>query len=185
MGKNEKKKVSLRIVNAIRSQDPPGRFLEIDSKSSDFSWKEIIESKAIEKTSQALREGEANASKVCKSNSSNGPSRKRPEEMFHSSLIYPSPSTSKTEKIPTTFNCSTILRADKSNTTNLPSKINSEKNNNNSSTSLITSKLNGNIGNIIIMKDNDSNIKPPSIVSPDTEKDEDNNLSDAVGGYNF
>lgn len=45
----------MRIVNAISSQNPPGRFLEFDSHLSD--WKIICNKRAIEKTSQALREG--------------------------------------------------------------------------------------------------------------------------------
>lgn len=54
--KKEKTKISKAIVDAIQGQDPPGKFLAIDQESG--LWKEINESKAILKTSQALREGE-------------------------------------------------------------------------------------------------------------------------------
>ena len=37
------------------SQKPPGRFIEFDSLSSD--WKVITHKRAVEKASQALREG--------------------------------------------------------------------------------------------------------------------------------
>ena len=53
--KHEKKKISESIVEAIQSQDQPGRFLDKDPTSG--LWFEIPDSKAVEKTSQALREG--------------------------------------------------------------------------------------------------------------------------------
>merc|ERR1712106_917326 len=43
------------IVNAVRSQNPPGRFLQKDSKSNH--WFDVGDQRAQEKTSQALREG--------------------------------------------------------------------------------------------------------------------------------
>ena len=52
--KTEKLKISRSIVAAIREQN--GRFLEKDSGKS--SWFDIGDKKAIEKTSQALREGQ-------------------------------------------------------------------------------------------------------------------------------
>lgn len=52
--KTEKLKISRSIVAAIREQK--GRFLERDSKKE--SWYDIGDKKAIEKTSQALREGQ-------------------------------------------------------------------------------------------------------------------------------
>lgn len=52
--KVEKLKVSKSIVHAIREQN--GRFLEKDAKTS--AWFDIGDKKAIEKTSQALREGQ-------------------------------------------------------------------------------------------------------------------------------
>merc|ERR1712157_634344 len=55
--KAEKIKVSQRIVNAIRSQNPPGRFLELDSIKG--AWHDIGDKRALEKTSQALRERRA------------------------------------------------------------------------------------------------------------------------------
>jgi len=53
--KSDKRKISRAIVEAIRKQNPPGRFLAYD-RSSGF-WSDIGDKKAIEKTSQALREG--------------------------------------------------------------------------------------------------------------------------------
>lgn len=52
--KTEKLKISRSIVAAIREQE--GRFLERDSKKQ--TWYDIGDKKAIEKTSQALREGQ-------------------------------------------------------------------------------------------------------------------------------
>lgn len=52
--KTEKLKISRSIVAAIREQQ--GRFLERDSKRQ--TWYDIGDKKAIEKTSQALREGQ-------------------------------------------------------------------------------------------------------------------------------
>lgn len=52
--KTEKLKISRSIVAAIREQD--GRFLEREAKKQ--TWYDIGDKKAIEKTSQALREGQ-------------------------------------------------------------------------------------------------------------------------------
>merc|ERR1712176_1404497 len=52
--KSEKIKISRSIVNAIRKQDPPGRFLAYNQESG--FWNDIGDMKAISKTSQALRE---------------------------------------------------------------------------------------------------------------------------------
>ena len=51
--KSEKLKISKSIVAAIREQK--GRFLE---KNKDGTWDDIGDKKSIEKTSQALREGQ-------------------------------------------------------------------------------------------------------------------------------
>lgn len=48
-----KRAISKSIVWAIRAQMPPGRFLQQDSKGL---WHDVGEAKAVEKTSQALRE---------------------------------------------------------------------------------------------------------------------------------
>jgi len=48
-------KISRGIVSAIRAQDPPGNFLEQDHETG--LWNDIGNKRAIEKTSQALREG--------------------------------------------------------------------------------------------------------------------------------
>lgn len=53
--KRQKMLLSRSIVHAVRSQGPPGRFLQKDSKS-DY-WYDIGDQRAQEKTSQALREG--------------------------------------------------------------------------------------------------------------------------------
>jgi len=53
--KREKPLLAMRIVQAVRSQSPPGRFLQHD-KLTD-TWKDVGDAKAREKTSQALREG--------------------------------------------------------------------------------------------------------------------------------
>lgn len=49
--------ISRSIVRAVRSLDPPGRFLDKDTLSS--LWHDIGHKKAVEKTSQALRDGAA------------------------------------------------------------------------------------------------------------------------------
>lgn len=55
--KRQKMAISRSIVDAVRSMNPPGRFLErcIDSGQ----WNDIGDRKATEKTSQALRDGAA------------------------------------------------------------------------------------------------------------------------------
>lgn len=55
--KREKAGVAREIVEAIRSLDPPGRFLK---KDSNGVYRDIGDRKAREKTSQALREGAPN-----------------------------------------------------------------------------------------------------------------------------
>ena len=53
--KREKPVLAMRIVQAVRAQSPPGRFLQHDKLTE--LWKDIGDNKAREKTSQALREG--------------------------------------------------------------------------------------------------------------------------------
>lgn len=53
--KKQKMLLSQSIVNAVRSQDPPGRFLGKDNKTE--TWHDVGDKRAQEKTSQALREG--------------------------------------------------------------------------------------------------------------------------------
>lgn len=53
--KRQKPVLAMRIVQAVRAQSPPGRFLQHD-KSTE-SWSDIGDKKAREKSSQALREG--------------------------------------------------------------------------------------------------------------------------------
>lgn len=53
--KREKPLIARRIVEAVRNQTPPGRFLAKDPKTG--LWNDIGDGKAREKTSQALREG--------------------------------------------------------------------------------------------------------------------------------
>jgi hypothetical protein len=52
--RREKMIISRSIVHAIRSMEPPGRFL--DRKDKTGPWYDIGDKKAIEKTSQALRD---------------------------------------------------------------------------------------------------------------------------------
>ncbi|KAL3795643.1 hypothetical protein HJC23_002050 [Cyclotella cryptica] len=52
--KRQKALVAKSIVHAIRTQNPPGRFLQ---KADDELWYDIGDRRACEKTSQALREG--------------------------------------------------------------------------------------------------------------------------------
>lgn len=54
-------KISRSVVEAVRSLDPPGRFLEKDQSSG--KWFDIGDKKAVEKTSQALRDGAASLRK--------------------------------------------------------------------------------------------------------------------------
>jgi hypothetical protein len=49
--------ISRSIVQAVRSLDPPGRFLDKDQLTG--LWHDIGHKKAVEKTSQALRDGAA------------------------------------------------------------------------------------------------------------------------------
>jgi len=53
--KKEKPEVAEHVVNLVRGLDPPGRFLK-KVKASEF-WIDIGDTRAKEKTSQALREG--------------------------------------------------------------------------------------------------------------------------------
>ena len=53
--------ISRSIVEAVRSLDPPGRFLVKDPETG--LWSEIGHKKAVEKTSQALRDGAASLRK--------------------------------------------------------------------------------------------------------------------------
>ena len=53
--KRQKMLLSRSIVNAVRSQNPPGRFLQKEANSD--KWSDVGDQRAQEKTSQALREG--------------------------------------------------------------------------------------------------------------------------------
>jgi hypothetical protein len=53
--KREKPIIAMRVVQAVRAQSPPGRFLQHDKLSN--TWKDVGDNRAREKTSQALREG--------------------------------------------------------------------------------------------------------------------------------
>jgi hypothetical protein len=55
--KRQKMAISRSIVEAVRSLDPPGRFLDKDPETG--LWHDIGHKKAVEKTSQALRDGAA------------------------------------------------------------------------------------------------------------------------------
>jgi len=53
--KREKPLIARRVVEAVRNQSPPGRFLQKNGKTG--LWDDIGDGRAREKTSQALREG--------------------------------------------------------------------------------------------------------------------------------
>ena len=55
--KRQKMAISRSIVEAVRSMSPQGRFLEKNLTTN--MWTDIGDRKAIEKTSQALRDGAA------------------------------------------------------------------------------------------------------------------------------
>ena len=55
--KHTKLLVSKAIVQAVQQQDPPGRFLEMSKKDNGL-WRPIPYKRAVDKTSQALRERE-------------------------------------------------------------------------------------------------------------------------------
>jgi hypothetical protein len=60
--KKDKMTISRSIVEAIRmSEDSPGRFLERDAVTE--LWNDVGDKKAVEKTSQALRDGAADLRK--------------------------------------------------------------------------------------------------------------------------
>ena len=56
--KVEKARVAQEVIELVRSQDPPGRFLQKDSSAGIGNWwVELDEDRVVAKTSQALREG--------------------------------------------------------------------------------------------------------------------------------
>jgi hypothetical protein len=57
--KHTKLLVSKAILQAVQQQLPPGRFLEVNKKDDTGTWCEISYKRAVDKTSQALREREA------------------------------------------------------------------------------------------------------------------------------
>merc|ERR1711920_290077 len=52
--KSQKEEFAISLLNAIRSQDPPGRFLKQDPHTR--LWRDVGDIKAVEKIRQALRE---------------------------------------------------------------------------------------------------------------------------------
>jgi len=57
---NDKKiAIATRIIQIIRTQNPPGRFLKLDAKTN--KWNDIGNKKATRKIRQALREGTTNS----------------------------------------------------------------------------------------------------------------------------
>jgi len=92
--------VSRSIVEAVRRQNPPGRFL---NKEADGLWYDIGHQKALEKTSQALREGaqeirnQMEAESKESNNSSSGKSENHRPEMVTSSKRPQEVDLSKTE----------------------------------------------------------------------------------------
>lgn len=60
VSKKEKTEVAMQVLRQVKQQDPPGRFLQKDPtavRSGGHWWVEIDDSKALAKTTQALREG--------------------------------------------------------------------------------------------------------------------------------
>lgn len=57
--KMEKTRVALEVIDRVKQQNPPGRFLtrDLTTSSSVNWWVEVDEARALAKTSQALREG--------------------------------------------------------------------------------------------------------------------------------
>lgn len=58
--KAEKTRVAQEVIDLVRGQDPPGRFLQKDTAYVGTGagwWIEIDEERVMAKTSQALREG--------------------------------------------------------------------------------------------------------------------------------
>jgi len=57
--KAEKTRVALEVMDQVKQQNPPGRFLQKDTSvaSGPVWWIEVDEARALAKTSQALREG--------------------------------------------------------------------------------------------------------------------------------
>lgn len=78
--RRDKPRIARIIVDTIRRQSPPGRFLKKDTISG--AWKDVGNIKAREKTSQALREGapEIRDLLVVPSNSSDGLQNCKPSE---------------------------------------------------------------------------------------------------------
>ena len=68
--KRQKILLSRSIVHAVRSQNPPGRFLQRDSDTD--LWYDVGDQRAQEKTSQALREGAPDIRSKIKPESSTG-----------------------------------------------------------------------------------------------------------------
>ena len=90
--KRQKMLLSRSIVNAVRSQNPPGRFLEKNSKTNQ--WYDVGDHRAQEKTSQALREG---APDLKKKNSGG----KLDDESTKQSDVTDSTTSSSTSQVPT------------------------------------------------------------------------------------
>ena len=62
---SEKIKVSEYVMEAVKSLNPPGRFLKEDEHANGVSWEELTYDEARKKTSQILREGQPQVKKSC------------------------------------------------------------------------------------------------------------------------
>lgn len=71
--------LSKSIVLAMRSQSPPGRFLTRPQSGNE--WVEVGDAKALQKTSQALREGSAEEESRKDVGTESGPTRPSQDEM--------------------------------------------------------------------------------------------------------
>ena len=108
--KRQKMLLSRSIVNAVRSQNPPGRFLQKDSKTK--SWSDVGDQKAQEKTSQALREGAPDIRKKVANQVTSSTDDVTTEVKGTDDAVATNPSTSSsTTEQPTTTTTATSLLA--------------------------------------------------------------------------
>lgn len=100
--KVEKARVAQEVIQLVRQQDPPGRFLQKDTSAGIGNWwVELDEDRVVAKTSQALREGapiiraahqqEINEikAKVGRKSSGNNTARKIPKTIPNKAVFEP------------------------------------------------------------------------------------------------
>jgi hypothetical protein len=107
--KTQKPDVSRTIVRAIRSSEPPGRFLK---KDDDGFWYDIGDQRAAEKVSQALREksqddkAELSDTRMLGNDGTTGPFNEQERAEFHGSTynmldpgVYPLNNSSDSDRL--------------------------------------------------------------------------------------